>query len=364
MNIKHTAMLLLALLSSANALAQDGATPQSPPPSDDAVLEVLRRSLPFDVHGGLWLWHYEPFLDGVENKTEIYYAYLTLDAKYGKFGFHVEPRFRSSKLRPFFTSNTWLQEAYLSWKPDDQGTGILKAGKVYSQFGRAWDGVFYGNIPYFDGLKLDPDMGLSWEQNLKAGGEVAVDYSLQFFSQDGETNGSLQGRDTLSIGRQRNSVVGRVAPTFKLGQDTDLTVGASAMHFSADLPSPASDSSVSRLGGDVSLRTGPFTVFGDFAHQNGNHVIDFPLPGSASSDIDYLMSGVSYQTGDWTFRYSYSFGDYHDDDVKEELHLPGVQYQINKHMGVWLEYVYWQREDAGDHQIIDRSLNLTLNAGF
>ena len=97
---------------------------------------------------------------------------------------------------------------------------VLKAGKLYSQFGRFWDGVFYGNIPYFDGLKLDTDIGLSWEQHVQAGDAVAIDYSAQFFAQDGSTNGSLQGRDTLSIGTELLGFVGALlaVPTAAVAQ--------------------------------------------------------------------------------------------------------------------------------------------------
>jgi predicted porin len=121
---------------------------------------------------------------------------------------------------------------------------------------------------------------------------------------------------------------------------------------------------VTRGNFEASLTTHGFTVFGDFTHQHGNHVVDFPLPGSTSSDIDYLMSGVSYQWDDFTLRYSYSFGDYKDDDVKEDLHLPGVVYQLNKNISIWLEYVYWNRDTSGNSAVQDRSLNLMLYASF
>lgn len=357
--------VLASLVASSLGVADAQGGGEPPPPiTRDQMLEALKDALPFEVHGGVLLWYYEPFIDGAEDHTEIYYANLTLDAAYEDFGFHFEPRFRDTKLRPFFESNVWVQEMYLSWQPCGEEGGVLKTGKLYSQFGRFWDGSFYGNIPYFDGTKLDPDLGVSWEDQF-ALGEAKVDYSLQYFTQDGVTNGSLQGRDTLSImARQRDILVGRVAPTLPLGTNSSLTLGVSAMSFEADLPGPVENSDVTRTGGEASLNVGALTVFGDFSHQNGNHVVDFPLPGSTSDDIDYLMTGVSYQIADWTLRYNYSSADYSDDDVMEDLHLPGVVYQINEHVSAWLEYVYWNRDDDGDDEIQDRSLNVILYGSF
>ena len=241
---------------------------------------------------------------------------------------------------------------------------MLKAGKIYSKFGRAWDGVFYGNIPYFDGLKLDPDVGLSWEHVVPISKKVDLDYSAQYFTEDGSTNGSLQGRDTLSIGTQRNILVGRVAPTIKFGSDMSATIGVSGMHFDADFASATSTSSVNRANAEASFTKGPFTIFGDFSHQNGNHVENFPVLATTEKDIDYLMSGVAYKWQDFTFRYSYSSGDYKDSDVKEDLHLPGIVYDVNKHLSTWPEYVYWNRDTNGNDDIQDRSLNLILYASF
>src|SRR5262245_40783965 len=138
MNVRSTLATVFVLAPAALLHAQDGTAPSTDPNPD--MLKVVRDALPFDVHGGLWLWYYEPFLDGAKSNTEVYYANLVLDGKYEGWGFHFEPRFRDTPLRPFFTSNTWIQEAYLSWDPAGEGGGTLKAGKVYSQFGRFWDG--------------------------------------------------------------------------------------------------------------------------------------------------------------------------------------------------------------------------------
>jgi len=44
-----------------------------------------------------------------------------------------------------------------------------------------------------------------------------------------------------------------------------------------------------------------------------------------------------------------------DDDVEEDMHVPGVVWQVHPHLSPWLEYVYWSRDTAGDDDIIDRT---------
>ena len=154
----------------------------------EGLTEFLKH-MPFDLHGGALLWSYTPFQEGVKNKAELYDAYLTFDVPFNDFGFHFEPRFRDSKLRPFFQSNVWVQEIYTSWKIPEIPIGTLKAGKEYSRFGRFWDGSFFGNIPYFDGMKLDPDIGLSLENTVDMGHGLDLTYSAQYFVNDGGTNG-------------------------------------------------------------------------------------------------------------------------------------------------------------------------------
>ena len=367
------ALCVLPAVSTGSLNAQEGATPPQTPPdvatasptlTKDDMLKLLKESIPFDIHGGILLWSYKPFMDGAESNSEIYYANLLLDTSFEKFGYHFETRLRYTKLRPYFESNIWIQENYLSWSPAGKEGGMLKVGKIYSQFGRFWDGTFYGNIPYFDGLKLDPDIGLSWENHVTPTETIGLDYSVQYFAQDGATNGSLQGRDTLSIGTERNVLVARVAPTFKLADDINATIGVSGMHFDADLNAPAANSDVTRGNAEASLSIGDLTIFGDFTHQHGNHVVNFPVPGSASSDIDYLMSGVSYDWNDFTFRFSYSYGDYKDEDVKQDLLLPGIVYRVNKNLSLWLEYVYWNNDASGTDTIADRSINVIIYASF
>jgi hypothetical protein len=323
-------------------------------------------SVPVDVSGGIFLWHYQPFLDGVDPSTSIYWAWLTFDADLpGDVDFHLQTMFRDSKLRPFFESNVWIQEAYLDWQPKGSN-GALKVGKLYSRFGRFWDGTFYGNVPYFDGLKLDPDLGLSYERVDNLRDDLSLEWTAQYFPQDGGTNGSLQGRDTLSLpgALQRNSFVTRIAPTLSFSDDASLTLGLSGMVFEADFAGTASDDVVTRWAAEASLSYRDLTVFGEFAHQNGTHAPDYPVAGANESDISWIMSGIDYTLGDrWQLGYRFSLGDYADTDVREVFHMPRLQYQVSDAVSLWLEYVTWDQEDALSGEL-DDSLNIVLYAAF
>jgi hypothetical protein len=364
--------LVLCLAAASTAWADESKDEKDQKDDKKSFLErfeEFRQAMPFDLHGGAYFWHYEPLIHDAKNHTEIYFIYLTFDVKFDDFAFHFEPRFRDTPLRPFFQSNTWVQEAYVSWKiPEVEGfhPGTLKAGKIYTQFGRMWDNVFYGNLPYFDGLKLDPDLGLSLENGYKVNDSTTINYSLQYFEEDGETNGSLQGRDTLSVAgaEQSSTFVARVAPTFKLSDDLTVTVGGSAMHMRADLPT--NDDDVRRLNAEATVAYGPFEIFADYTHQRGHHVIDFPLPGVPSDENEYLMSGAAWQALPWLKpRVSYSISDYREDTkIKQSMLLAGADFALHKQLTLMLEYVYWRQEEPGSNETIDDSLNFVIYVNF
>src|SRR5262249_49976199 len=224
-SVSHAARVVVSCL----IVIADAALPAAPAQvPDDAAQEggaapkksidpiELWNSLPFKLHGGAYLWHYEPLLGGVDSNTELYNAYLLLDVPYDEFNFHAEPRFRETKLRPYYTSNFWFQEIYLQWTDPLLQGGTIKAGKAYNRFGRFWDGSFFGNTPYMDGITLDPEMGFSYEGKAGDAKSIDAEFALQYFTNDASTNGSLQDRDTISYAgaRKRDMFVGRLAPRY------------------------------------------------------------------------------------------------------------------------------------------------------
>jgi hypothetical protein len=322
-----------------------------------------------DLHGAALLWYYQPFLEGADNHFDIFFAQVTTDWHMGDFGLFVNPRFRNTRFRSFFDSNIWVQEAYAYWK----GPRVtLKAGKVNSRFGRFWDGSFYGQLPYFDGLKLSPEHGLSAEETVPITESLEVEYAAQFFAVDGQTNGSLNrghpddGPDTLFTpgARKRNMMVARLAPVYEVGK-LIAQLGLSGQRFEVDWPVGMKDGMVNRFGVDLTAAYGPASVFGEYSVQDGKHVLSHPLSGLASEETHTLWAGAQFDIWKLALRYTMSRADYRDLRVTELIHQPGIVFAIHPNLSLYLEYVLWTRDINGlATPLMDRSLNALLDAHF
>ena len=323
-----------------------------------------------EVGAGLILYAYLPLSAHVPSTIEVYYASLLLDGTYGQFGMHVEPRVRDTKLRPFYTSNVWIEEAYayVDWEPF-----FIKVGKAYSRLGLFWDNSFYGNLQSFDGLKLDPDIGISAE------GRVGARFGLAFWGQffiDGRTNISLDGRDTISIpgASRRNMAVAQIEPFVRLGSQSIVKLGLSAEYFRAELPEEEHD--VFRIAEHVVIVVEGWQAWAEFLLQHGQSVTDFPypgtpatattpaIPGRASAHNRYLLLGTEYTFHGLVGRYNFSLARYDDVDVTEWIHEPGLGFLINSQFSALAEYVLWKRSAPEGETTFDSSVNLTLNAHF
>jgi hypothetical protein len=314
--------------------------------------------------GGVVLYLYQPTRGG-QNNFSVFYANLLLDGKWGDFGVHVEPRFRDSKLRPFFDGPVWLQEAYVSWSPK---VLTIKVGKLYKQSGGMfWDNSFFGNVQVYDGLKLDPNYGVSIEGS--AGAQFGVDFAAQYFVTDGRTNVSLDGRDTLSVpgARRRNTFAGRVAPYLKLGSAGAVRAGFSGEHFTATLP--IGDRRVSRLAADARFSyafgaAGALDVRGEYLHQGGQHVVDHPSVDGASAKNDYWLVGGEYSLWRLTLRYNVSHANYRDVNTTELMHVPAIGFKVHDNIALLGEYVIWRRFTPAGSAAVDTSLNVTATGHF
>lgn len=337
------------------------AAPAKPPREVPAWLDY------FSIGGGLIVYYYQPTSGDGDNNVSVFFANLLLDGKWEGLGLHVEPRFRDSKLRSYYDGPVWLQEAYAS---ANAGPVVIKLGKSYKRLGLFWDNSFYGNVQVYDGLKLDPNYGISAEGEI--GSALGVEFSGQFFIVDGGSNVSLANRDTLFIpgARRRNAVVGRIAPRYQFGEDGSAHVGVSAEHFTADLP--AGEEGVTRFAGEAKLTLGTFGIWAEVLVQDGRHVSDFPYPGSAappvpgraSGDNRYALAGAELGIGPVTLRYNVSYADYHDVDVSEVMHVPAVGFAANDHLSLLAEYVHWTRDTNEGDVDVDKSLNVTLNGHY
>jgi hypothetical protein len=362
--------------AAAPALKLDATRPEqtiASPPGDTPPAWLKSLS----IGGGVILWYYRPVdLAGAKSNVDLFFANLLLDGRFGAFALHIEPRFRDSRLRDFFPGPVWAQEAYGS--ATLASNTVLKVGKAYSHFGLFWENSFYGNVQVYDGLKLDPDYGLSLEGAIKPDDAAGMHYWAQFFVIDGHTNVSLNGRDTISLpgGHRRNQTIVRVEPFYRVTDHVTVTGGLSGAFLQADLGATAGTKNVYRGAVDVSLVAGAFGLWAEYTRQNGQSVTDFPVAGTAatatapavagraSSHNDYALAGTQYAFGPVTLRYNVSTGRYEDVSVSEWLHVPAVAYAVGDNFTVLGEYVDWRRYAPGGSSIVDHSVNVTLAGHF
>ncbi len=343
------------------AAAESGKTP---PPKQASLLDWLPG---VDFHGGVAVYLYQP-TNGLDPLYNIY-STLKIKATWDWFGLYFEPRLTTEKMRPYYESLAWVQQAYAFAQ---LGTLTLKVGKVYKQIGLFWDNSFYGNIQVYEGLKFDPNSGVSLEGSW--GKNLGIDVSAQYFVVDGYLNSSLDGRDTVSIpgARRRNIIAGRVQPYYQPLPHLRLTFGLSGESFVADLPDERNQ--VQRVAADIRLQAKALGLWGEVLHQFGASVNAFPdpgdpsasppLPGRASASNTYLLAGVEYDLKWFVPRYNLSIADYWDLDVREVLHLWGVTYPFHAHGSLYVEYAWWDRFTPEGRISYDRSINLTVMGYF
>lgn len=360
--LKRILAVCLTLASPAAARSGTAGAQVAPvAPATDSFLPVT------ELHGGVAAYLYQP-TNGPDGQYFIY-ANLKLGAKWDWFGIYFEPRMSSEKMRSYYDSLAWIQQAYLSL---DLTPVSLKVGKLYKRVGLAWDRSFYGNIQVYEGLKFDPDQGISLEGQF--GKEIGAIFSAQYFFIDGQLNASLAGRDTVSIpgARRRNIVAARLEPFWQLNRNSRLTLGLSGEGFQADLPDARND--VLRFAADMMLTVGHFGMWGEVLQQWGAHVPSFPYggdpstipptPGRSSAQNTYLLAGAEFALGPFVPRYNISIATYHDVSVREVLHLPGVSINIHPHATLFIEYAFWDRLALEGGTIYDRSLNMTAMGFF
>jgi hypothetical protein len=335
------------------------ASAHTPEPDLLSRLEALGAKLP-EVHGGALLWYYQPLSLGTKNTVDVFFAQLSVDWSYKGFGLYFNPRFRDTKFRAFFTGPSWVQELYGYWR----GKSVtVKAGKLSSRFGRAWDGSFYGGLPYFDGIKLAPENGVSIEDTWRPTARTSVEYAAQFFPVDGSTNGSLTDRDTLWLpgARRRNIAVLRFAPSFEVGQDASVGFGLSGQRFLADFDVLAPAEVVYRGALDAQVRVGKLSAFGEVELQRGRHVLTYPVAPGSRNNL-YFWGGAQADLGKLAVRYTASHVRYRDVGISETLHQPGLIYAFTPYVSVYGEYVFWTQSTGG--RPLDRSVNVVLDAHF
>lgn len=342
---------VLIACSAVTAAAQDAA-------SDKTVESILPG---VKLSGVIWLYDYQPVdLEGARANFELYGSHLKLDRDSTPVGFHIEYRMRTNRLRSFFTGPTWSQEAYLKVKAPG---GTVKVGEMYKQFGIFTDYSFYGGLPYFDGLKYDPEWGASYEGSHALTDRVSLEHDLQYFRTDARVNGSLPGRDVVSdpTGRRRNEVVARLVPHVKLSDKAGVSFGPSVER--GDVSRAGVDvNDYWRAGWETTLDVGPAKVFGEIIRQefDGPRFPDLP-------NATYATIGLNAAINKWVGTHvNFGQGTYDSPGRrKEQIVQPGLAITLGDGYAVYLEYTHWRLwPTAATDTLFDRSFNTAFYISF
>lgn len=319
------------------------------------------------MSGGVYLFYYVPTMDGATDYFETYAFMLNVDAASsdGRYGFHSQARARDSKLRSFFLSNNWLQEAYVYRATEH---GHLRVGKVYRKVGLFWDDSFFGNVQYFNGLKLNPEYGAEFVGRRDTASGTTIDYSVQAFPNNDHVAGAAAGRDVESDPGAvlNNAFTARVAPTFKLGEGATLGLGLSA--FRGEIKRAAGGSfDLQHFAVDATVSAGPWAAYGEFLVAQGEkNDAAHPLSRPGYDDANYILVGTKYQIAPRvSVRVNVSQADYDGAKSTEREIVPGITAQIDDHLTALVEYDHWKIEpDSGPETTIDTSWNFILYYGF
>lgn len=322
------------------------------------------HGVPIEV--GAWHWfHYgndsgdldyglPPNLDGT------YYWYVTVDPSFDvcsrwvtKAGVHAQVRFRENDdpFRPWFDENVWLWEAY-AWA--ETPIGKLKAGDIWKRFGFDWDGSWYGNLPYFDGWKLDPDWGVSWERSGALGGrgDFAWDAFAQVFFAEDEVNGSIAGADAESSDDSEEGITGvlRFVPKWRLPDCSTLALGASLLVGEVEHETEGDDTIVAAAV-DASWTKDRFKVYGEAMWSEGV-VSEAHYVTGGPSDSSFIWSvGAHYVVGPATLRATFQRAEYENPGGEQDFLLVGATIALVKNVDLYVEYVKWDVEADGADEV-------------
>ncbi len=288
-----------------------------------------------------------------------------------KVGVHSELRLREQdQFRSFFADKVWFWELYV-WA--DSSVGRFKAGKIWRRFGLDWDGSFFGNIAYFDGFKLNPDYGLSWENTWSESDAFHLVSFTQFFIHEDGINGTLPGADSESVAgsSQRNTGMVRLIPTWTLSDESSLALGMSGLTGEI-VNNPLLISVPHQVIGawcfDVTYTKSRWKVFAEVLQAYGVRNPNRFASGGPSNRTTDLLTGIHYRLGAATVRANYSAG--FDDNPYgwQQMWVPGVTVALTKNVDFYADWARWDVYNHGGgvsaasgHKEIEDAFSFVIN---
>jgi hypothetical protein len=313
-----------------------------------------------------------PITYGYPGAEGTYYYALTGNVEWkveeGKrFGFHAEGRARDqTKFAPYYDSKVWLYEGY-AWM--HVGVGAMKAGSIWKRFGVDGDGTWWGNVPYYDGIKYDPDWGFSWErvhaQDPDSPSAFYLDTYAQFFVKDDGKNGSAPGADAESAPalHEKNTFVARVVPTWHLDAHTTVAVGLSGLTGTIRHDRGAGrDERIDQGALDATISWCGLKAFGECIVGEGAQNPQHYVTGGPSDAFRDVAAGIEWKLGGITPRVAWSRGEYRHPGGHQTVFDVGLQIELTKFLELYLEYVRWdQQADGGPKVVAEDGFEIVLH---
>jgi predicted porin len=263
------------------------------------------------------------------------------------FGAHAQVRFRDeSPFRTFFGNDrVWLYEGYAYAKAPAWGT--IKAGKIWSRFGLDWDDSFWGNVAYYNGYKLDPEWGVSWEHQVDWT-RLSLPWFVQVFFGEDEVNGSIAGGGAESSAIIDEEITGivRVVPTYHLNKNTDIALGLSALAGSVTATDNSEDMRTA-FSADLTVTWCDLKVYGEVIFADGGVHESHYATGGQTTGKTIFQGGAAYTYGPATIRGTYSRGEYTSPGGNEDILLLGLDLKVTNWLTLTVEYQDWNvKSDA------------------
>ncbi len=339
-------------------------TPLTRQPLDESrQLDCLADRLDFHVGnwslpitGGGWHWFHQSLIGrsggyGIPGLRDTYFWYLNADPQYtmssgDKIGGHMELRLRETDtFRRFVDDQVWTWELYAYLQND---LGAFKAGQLFNRFGLFWNGVFFGNAAYFDGLKLDADYGVSWERTTAVNDRLSVDSFMQFFFHEDQSNGSFSGADAESVVgfNEENTAVVRLVPRWTLCDGSEFALGISGQVGGIDSRIALPDQTVWGYGFDGSYKTGRWHAYLEASQIFGiRNPVNF-VSGGPSDQLTNFLSGIQFTSGAVTYNFSYSNSIYENPYAVQNLLLTGANIALTNRVDLYIEWLHYRVDNA------------------
>ncbi|MDE2112647.1 MAG: hypothetical protein KGJ79_16015 [Alphaproteobacteria bacterium] len=307
---------------------------------------------------------------GIPGLRGTYFWYVDTDPSWSvndgfikTVGVHTEFRFRESdKFRSYFSNQYWFYEAFGFV---DTPVGRFKAGQIWKRFGLDWDGTWWGNVQYFDGLKLDTGYGVSWENTWMSEGRFKVDSFVQYFVDEANVSGSLAGANPQSVpgSRERSLGVVRVIPTWQLNDASSFALGFSGLI--GQIKKTASFTDATRQTAwavDATYTWNDLKVFSEVDQSSGVLNPNRYVSGGPSNRTTDELFGAIYQFGPIGVRAAWSTGFDAHPSGHQDLWVPGVTIALAKNATLYAEYVRWTITDsAAKRAVFEDGIQLALH---